>query len=211
MPGPLPFPGFAEAGVSTPRRARGQALLLSLPFSRPGPWSRPHPAQAVGASVGSELPGPRPSHTPDGELFVPTPSPVAGPTAGAQQGQWAEQGVRVQCEDAPDPCSEAFGRPADVCKGCGGSTLSTSCGFKSQSGLLARSQLWVAARTALGEALVFTLVPTVWRAGPASPTRRAPSPGSAWSWLWTCRACPAPGSAPHPSGSDSVSGRREAV
>ena len=55
------------------------------------------------------------------------------------------------------------------------------------------------------------LVPTVWRAGPASPTRRAPSPGSAWSWLWTCRACPAPGSAPHPSGSDSVSGRREAV
>lgn len=48
-------------------------------------------------------------------------------------------------------------------KGCGCSTLSTSSGFKSHSGLLARSQLWVAAGTALGEALVFALVPTVWR------------------------------------------------
>ena len=105
MPGPLPFPGFA--GLSGrrlhPSPRSGQALLLSLPLSRPGTPERPHPSQAVGASVGSVLPGPRPSHTPDGELFVPTPSPVAGPTAGAQQGQRAEQGVRVQCEDAPDP------------------------------------------------------------------------------------------------------------
>ena len=213
MPGPLPFPGFA--GLSGrrlhPSPRSGQALLLSLPLSRPGTPERPHPSQAVGASVGSVLPVPAPVTPPTVSSLFPRLLPWPGPRLGLSKvsGLSRECVCSVKMHQIHDlEPSEGWlmsAKAVEVAHSAPRPALSpkAACWPGHSSGsLLGR----------LSVKLSFSaLVPTVWTAGPVSPTRRAPSPGSAWSWLWTCRACPAPGSAPHPSGSDSVSGRREAV